>query len=132
MASLLKRKRELAPRNLLAARRAERRFSTASANPVQSQLFDHAAAVDAATLRTVQIDIGRGTDAQVNPEQDQEIDDRLAEIIMAVDMKEKGTVGCCFYNAQEERLSILSDTQYGGKEFIDMCEPLHYEIKPKF
>lgn len=54
--------------------------------------------------------------------EDENFADDLGEVVMAVDIKEKGTVGCCFYIAREERLSILSDAQSGGKDLIDMRE----------
>jgi hypothetical protein len=48
--------------------------------------------------------------------------DDNGEVIMAVDLKERGTVGCCYYVAQEEQLKILGDIQLGGKDIIDTCQ----------
>lgn len=45
--------------------------------------------------------------------------DESGQVIMAVDLKERGTVGCCYYVAQEEQLRILGDIQLGGKDVID-------------
>ncbi|QKX55952.1 uncharacterized protein TRUGW13939_03051 [Talaromyces rugulosus] len=53
--------------------------------------------------------------------------DDNGEVIMAVDLKERGTVGCCYYVAQEEQLKILGDIQHGGKDIIDT---LILEINP--
>lgn len=53
------------------------------------------------------------------PEED--LDDDLEQVIMAIDIKEHGTVGCCYYVAQEEKLYILGDVQLGGKEIIETC-----------
>lgn len=53
------------------------------------------------------------------PEKD--LDDVLEQVIMAIDIKEHGTVGCCYYVAQEEKLYILGDVQLGGKEIIETC-----------
>lgn len=58
-----------------------------------------------------------------HPEQvhEQDVDDDLEQVVMAIDIKERGTVGCCYYVAQEERLYILGDVQLGGKEVIETC-----------
>ena len=60
------------------------------------------------------------------PEHDTDIDERenadlLNEIIMAVDMRDKGNVGCCYYVAKDEKLSLLPDVQGGGLEVVDAC-----------
>ncbi|KAH6615072.1 muts domain V-domain-containing protein [Boeremia exigua] len=46
-------------------------------------------------------------------------DDTLGEIIMAVDMTPRGTIGCCYYIAQEERLYFMEDVQLGDINVID-------------
>lgn len=51
--------------------------------------------------------------------QDREVDDSLDQVIMAVDMRDKGTVGCCYYVAREEKLYMMDDVKYGGIEVID-------------
>lgn len=56
---------------------------------------------------------------QAREEQGQNDDN--GQVIMAVDFKERGTVGCCYYVAQEEQLRILGDIQLGGKDIIDTC-----------
>lgn len=119
MASL-KRKRELAPRNPFGASSAQRRFGADAVNPPRPRLFDFEALEEATSQMHSQG--GRETGIYIQANEDQDLDDDSAEVVMAIDMKEKGTVGCCFYVAREERLSILSDVQFGGKELIDMCE----------
>lgn len=54
--------------------------------------------------------------------QDREVDDSLDQVIMAVDMRDKGTVGCCYYVAREEKLYMMDDTTYGGIDVIDACQ----------
>jgi DNA mismatch repair protein MSH5 len=54
-------------------------------------------------------------------------DDDDEQVIMAVDIKERGTVGCCYYVAQEEKLYILCDVQSGGKEIIELCKRNLYQ-----
>ncbi|RAK97016.1 MutS family protein MSH5 [Aspergillus ibericus CBS 121593] len=50
---------------------------------------------------------------------EQSIDDDLEQVIVAVDMKDSGTVGCSYYSAQEERLYLLGDLRYSSAEIID-------------
>ncbi|CRG85001.1 MutS protein homolog 5 [Talaromyces islandicus] len=59
--------------------------------------------------------------------EEQGSNDDSVQVIMAVDLKERGTVGCCYYVAQEQQLRILGDIQLGGKDIIDM---LILEINP--
>ena len=47
-----------------------------------------------------------------------EDDDALNEIIMAVDVKNKGTVGCSYYVARQEKLYIMDDAELGGLEVV--------------
>ena len=54
--------------------------------------------------------------------QDREVDDSLDQVIMAVDMRDKGTVGCCYYVAREEKLYMMDDATYGGIDVIDACQ----------
>ncbi|KAE8149295.1 muts domain V-domain-containing protein [Aspergillus avenaceus] len=46
-------------------------------------------------------------------------DDDLDQVIVAIDMKESGTVGCSYYLAQEEKLYLLGDMQSSGTEIFD-------------
>ncbi|KAF3049875.1 MutS protein msh5 [Didymella keratinophila] len=46
-------------------------------------------------------------------------DDTLSEVIMAVDMTPRGTVGCCYYVAREERLYFMEDIQIGDVDIVD-------------
>jgi DNA mismatch repair protein MSH5 len=45
--------------------------------------------------------------------------DAMNEIIMAVDMKERGTIGCAYYIAREEKLCLMEDIKMGGLGIID-------------
>lgn len=40
---------------------------------------------------------------------------------MAVDLKEKGTVGCAYYVAREEKLYFMEDAKLGGVDMVDAC-----------
>jgi DNA mismatch repair protein MSH5 len=41
---------------------------------------------------------------------------------MAVDLKEKGTVGCCYYVAREEKMYFMEEVKLGGIDVVDICE----------
>lgn len=40
---------------------------------------------------------------------------------MAVDMTPRGTVGCCYYVARNERLYFMEDIQIGDVDIVDTC-----------
>ncbi|KAL8859369.1 MAG: hypothetical protein Q9178_004047 [Gyalolechia marmorata] len=66
------------------------------------------------------------------PEQDADIhereeDDALNEVIMAVDLRDRGTVGCAYYIAREEKLYMMQDVSSGG---IDIIETLKLHVQP--
>lgn len=54
--------------------------------------------------------------------EDPEADDTLNEIIMAVDLKPRGTVGCAYYVARNETLYLMEDIEVGDVEVVDSCE----------
>ncbi|GAB7338813.1 hypothetical protein MBLNU457_5511t2 [Dothideomycetes sp. NU457] len=54
-------------------------------------------------------------------------DDSLNEIVMAVNVQSRGTVGCAYYVAQEERLYFMEDVTLGG---ADVVEALKLFISP--
>jgi hypothetical protein len=56
-------------------------------------------------------------------------DDDLDQVIMAIDAKEGGTVGCCYYVAQEEKLHLFGDAQSGGTAIIETCECISRSIR---
>lgn len=43
---------------------------------------------------------------------------------MAVNMKERGTVGCAYYVAREEKLYCMEDMKLGDIEAVQACTPL--------
>ncbi len=51
--------------------------------------------------------------------QQREDADALNEIVMAVDRRERGTVGCAYYIAREERLCLMEDIKLAGIEIVD-------------
>ena len=45
--------------------------------------------------------------------------DTLDEVIMAVNLSDRGTVGCAYYVAREEKLYFMEDVQLGGADIVD-------------
>lgn len=121
MASL-KRKRDLGSRNSFRASSAQRRFATDPVNTILLRPISPDAFNGTTGLEHVPTQGWRAVPSAID-EDENGVDD-LGEVVMAVDIKEKGTVGCCFYISREDRLGILSDVQFGGKTLIDMCKLL--------
>lgn len=48
-----------------------------------------------------------------------ELDDTLNEVVMAIDLQQKDTVGCCYYVARDEKLYFTEDVKLGGLAVID-------------
>jgi DNA mismatch repair protein MSH5 len=46
----------------------------------------------------------------------------LSEVIMAVSLTDRGTVGCTYYVARDEKLYFMEDVQMGGPDVIDARE----------
>jgi len=49
-------------------------------------------------------------------------DEALDEVVMAVDMKPRGTVGCAYYIAAQEKLYFMEDIELGGPDVIEARE----------
>lgn len=43
----------------------------------------------------------------------------MNETILAVDMRDKGTVGCAYYTAREEKLYLMEDIKMANLDIID-------------
>lgn len=67
--------------------------------------------------RNIQALDGRQVGCDGSPE-----DDTLHEIIMAVNLAPRGTVGCCYYVAEEEKLFFMEDIELGNIDVVDSCE----------
>jgi hypothetical protein len=48
-------------------------------------------------------------------------DDFMEQIIVALDMRDKGKVGCAYYVASEERLLCMEEVSGGGVDMVDKC-----------
>jgi len=51
--------------------------------------------------------------------------DALDEVIMAVDLRGRGRVGCSYYVAREEKLYFMEDVQLGGIEIVESRQDRH-------
>ena len=61
------------------------------------------------------------------PENDDEIlererDDSLDEVVMAIDFKDRGTLGCAYFIARDETLHMMEDITNGAHELIESCK----------
>jgi len=83
-----------------------------SLQPLSSQIHDESSSRDADVVRAYEEE----TDADVQLREDS---DAMNEIIMAVDMKDRGTVGCAYYVVREEKLYLMEDIKMAGLEIID-------------
>ena len=75
-------------------------------------------------------------DSASQPEDDRDIKEReetddANEVVMALDLRNRDTVGCCYYVAREEKLYFLGDVKFGGMEVIDTCIPLRHALSSK-
>ena len=41
------------------------------------------------------------------------------EVVMAVNLTDRGTVGCAYYVARDEKLYFMEDVRFGGPDVID-------------
>lgn len=54
---------------------------------------------------------------------DIEVDlDAMHEVIMAVNVTDRGTVGCAYYVARNETLYFMEDVKLGGPDIVDSCK----------
>lgn len=53
--------------------------------------------------------------------------DSMNEIVMAVELKERGTIGCAYYVAREEKLCMMADISMAG---LDMIDTLKVNVEP--
>lgn len=60
--------------------------------------------------------------AEQRPADDDAVDsDSLNEVVMAVQVTERATVGCAYYVARQEKLYFMEDVKLGGPDIVDQC-----------
>ena len=85
----------------------------------------------ASVASSARVDSAARLDPTNRPENDAAIDERedndaLNEVVMALDFRDRGTVGCCYYIAKEEKLYFMDDMKFGGMDVINLCMPPHW------
>ena len=61
-----------------------------------------------------QSDNGHPPASEIDPDAD-----ALNEVVMSLDMRDRGTVGCCYYIARHEKLYFMEDVRLGGVDVVD-------------
>ena len=46
-------------------------------------------------------------------------EDAVNEVLMAIDMRNRDTIGCAYFTMVEETLYVLNDIKYGGIEVVE-------------
>lgn len=57
-----------------------------------------------------------------NVVRNEEANEDLDQVVMAIDRQQKGTIGCAYYVAREEKLYCLQDVINGNPDTIETCE----------
>lgn len=79
-------------------------------------------AASVATSRTFGGD-DRSVVTEERPRDDLDMDaDMLQEVVMAVNLTDRGTVGCAYYAARDEKLYFMEDLRMGGADIVDACK----------
>jgi len=84
--------------------------------PAQLDLNQHITR-DQRTIRSDRASFRNGS-VESRPNDD-ENDDSLIEIVAAFNVRDRGTVGCAYYVAREEKLYCMEDVKMGGIEVVD-------------
>jgi DNA mismatch repair protein MSH5 len=56
------------------------------------------------------------------PADDYQDIEMLSEVIMAVNLTDRGAIGCAYYVAQTETLYFMEDVQMGDADIVDSCK----------
>ena len=67
-------------------------------------------------------DVGSQDVASVAAREDFVDMDALSEVIMAVNLTDRGAIGCAYYIARTETLYFMEDVQVGDAEMVDACQ----------
>ncbi|KAL8671223.1 MAG: hypothetical protein Q9168_004277 [Polycauliona sp. 1 TL-2023] len=91
------------------------RSSTASS----SRFGSHPPDQDRSPFAHVAVGLAAEQDAEIN---EREEDDSLNEVVMALEARDRGTVGCAYYIAREEKLYMMQDMSSGGIDIVDLLK----------
>ena len=53
--------------------------------------------------------------------QETEEDDALEDVVMAVDVRGRETIGCCYYVARDEKLYYMAEVKLADLQMIETC-----------
>lgn len=95
------------------------RYSAGSSGPLSHVRPTHRHSAFSSVAASV-VDVAPESGARGEQEEDSDPD----EVTMCVDMRERGTVGCCYYESSTGSLHLLEDIQCGGLDVIDTCESI--------
>lgn len=56
---------------------------------------------------------------RIQEDTEQNSDEDIDTVIMAIDMKDRGTLGCCYYAVREEKLYIFADARVADTTIIE-------------
>ncbi|KAK0845768.1 hypothetical protein LTS02_015182 [Friedmanniomyces endolithicus] len=93
-------------------KRASSRLASAQSERPVSVASSHTFAGDARSRATT----------EAPPEDHEDHAENLSEVVMAVNLTERGTVGCAYYVAREEKLYFLEDVKLGGPNIVDQLK----------
>jgi hypothetical protein len=69
--------------------------------------------------------LGTQSASSIHEEVRDEDIDVLNEVVMAVDIRDYGTVGCAYYVARNGTMYFMEDAKLGGKDMIDLRKYSH-------
>ena len=82
----------------------------------------------ASTISSRDEDISRAPVFEEDAETElREESDAVNEVIMAIDMRDRKTIGCAYYFAREEKLCLMEDIKMAG---LDLVETLKLHAQP--
>ncbi|KAA8567184.1 hypothetical protein EYC84_010241 [Monilinia fructicola] len=106
------------------------RHSSTHPPPSSNRISIRSASSHAVALSSIQDedDEANNLEAEENDSdiQEREDSDSMNEIVMAVELKERGTIGCAYYIAREEKLCMMADISMAGLDIIDTLK-IHAE-----
>ncbi|KAI9839819.1 MAG: hypothetical protein M1819_000009 [Sarea resinae] len=82
----------------------------------RSDRFNEAGPGSSAAASSTIGDLGDPREEQNND------DDSLNEVVMAVELRDRNTVGCCYYVAREGKLYLMNDMKMGSVEIVDQLK----------
>lgn len=76
-----------------------------------------------ASARAHIVDEGTGGESLGGVHEDQTAElDALNEVIMAIDIRDHGTLGCAYYVAKDECMYCMDDAKLAGLDMVELCK----------